>query len=377
MKIYGLFQLEKAFNKSIKRPILRFFEKKMNTFAIHRFRLLTLKKFKYIHVMNNGIHSIATIKFIQKHFNNNDHAFIFPILKDETKPKLVGLPNVFKYSIEDIPLDYVNKIIFHGLFTIPFIQFLYKNPKFLEKSYWFIWGGDLYNAKDTKESSFVKKKFAGILTTFDYDKYKSLFGENKCFDVSYGHDPVELSATRQVKRKSSPVSILINNCADESTIEMLDILKKFKNYNIKIYTILSYITVNQKDPRLNIMKKGYETFGNKFVPILDYMDKPTYIKFLSTIDIYISNQDRQQGNGNASVICSLGGKVFTKSESSVYKKYNSLGIKYFNTYDIQNLSFKQFVSYDDQIKNETMTKIKTRMADSTKVKQWNDFFLSK
>ena len=371
MKIPVLYQLEKLFNKKIKKTLKR----KFDEYIIHHFRMIILRKYKYIHVMNNGIHSVGAIKFIQKYFNNSEHAFIFPILKDETKPKLAGMSRIYKYQLEDIPLKKIKKIVFHGLFTQPFIDFLYKHPKYLEKSYWFIWGGDLYNRVDTKASQYVKKNMKGILTSFDYDIYQDKYGDKKCYDVTYPHDITESMIKPKSRSKKSLINIMINNSADETTLEMFDILAKFKNKNIRIYTILSYISENQKDPRLKIMKKGYETFGQKFIPIIDFMDKIEYANFLSTVDIYISNQNRQQGNGNASFICSLGGKVFTKSDTSVYKKYNSLGIRYFDTYDIPKLSFNEFIMYPDEVKKQTIEKLKYRMLDSTKVKQWKEFFL--
>ena len=40
----------------------------------------TIKKYKYIHIMNNGLHSVTILEFIQKHFDNKEHCFIFPLL---------------------------------------------------------------------------------------------------------------------------------------------------------------------------------------------------------------------------------------------------------------------------------------------------------
>lgn len=176
------------------------------------------------------------------------------------------------------------------------------------------------------------------------------------------------------KVKKDVIDILVNNSGDETTLEMLDILAKFKNENINIRTILSYKSANQSDVRLEIMDKGYTIFGNKFKPEIHFMSRENYANFLANIDIYISNQNRQQGNGNATFICSLGGKIFTKSDTSVYKKYNSIGIKYFDTYSIPSLSFQDFVHYDHRTKLDTIEKLTLRMDDENKKCQWRDFF---
>lgn len=332
-----------------------------------------LSKYKYVHVMTSGLHSITILRFINKYFSKDEHCFIFPYYPDKIKEQVDGLENVFPVSLSYLPLETCDKIIFHNLLSQVMINFLYRNPKYLKKSYWFIWGGDLYFAPRTKEHVFVKSNMQGVLTSFDYDEYEKQFGKKKCWDVTYPNN-MEESMADETPRKGKEINIMINNCADETTLEMMNILSRFRKQNIRIYTVLSYVANNQQDCRLKIMKKGYELFGEKFHPIIDFMDFKEYAKFLSKIDIYVSNQDRAQGNGNASFICSLGGKVFTKPDSGVYKKYNSLGIKYFDTNTIPHLSFRDFVSYDNSVKKQTMKLLQERVKDSTKIQQWKNFF---
>ncbi len=361
----------------MKIPVLHTWERKIrHHFKQKKTRREAIQKigqYKYVHVMNNGIHSMTIIRFINKYFDNNEHCFIFPILKEETKPKIKGIKNVFPYNLTYISADKVQKVIFHGLFTTPPIQYLYKHRDLLAKSYWYIWGGDFYNVKDTAESSFVRKNFAGILTAFDYPAYKKKYGANKWFDVSYPHDDA-IHRFHPCQKSGDVTRILINNCADETTLSMMESLARFAEENIEIYTILSYISANQRDVRLEIMKRGYETFGKKFKPLISFIPTDKYFEFLTSVDIYISNQNRQQGNGNATIVCSSGGKVFTKSDTGVYTRYNELGIRYFDTYSIPNLSFQELISYAPDVREQTIHRLKERMKDSTKVEQWKRFF---
>ena len=322
--------------------------------------------------MNNGIHSRSILDFINRNFDNNEHCFMMPFVKDGNSD-LLDIPNVYKYPLCCIPLKKAEKIIFHGLFTEAFIDYLYEYPEFLDKSYWFIWGGDLYK-DDDKKSAYVKRNIKGILTAFDYEVYKSKFGEKTCFDVTYPSRLPDEDAINSVKKEKT-VSILVNNSADETTLEMLDILSKFRDEDIRIYTILSYISAGHADVRLEIMRKGYELFGNKFCPLIDLMPREEYTEFQNNIDIYISNQNRQQGNGNASYLLALGKKVYVKSDTSVYKRYQKEGITYFDTYTIAQLSFEEFISYDEKVKQKSIDVMFRRAAEETKVKQWQDFFL--
>lgn len=345
-------------------------QKVRNEYAKNK-QLRELRTYKYAHIMNNGIHTVCIIKFINKYFNPSEHAFIFPILKEETKRKIEIFNNIYNVDLSFVPFENFDKVVVHGLFNPLVTGFFYKKPKCLNNTYWFIWGGDLY-CTDSKESKFVKKNFAGILTSFDYEIYKDKFGEKTCFDVTYPHEMSKEDL--DLLEKQDCTNILVNNSADETTLEMLDILSKFKDQNINVYTILAYKSSNQSDVRLEIMKKGYEIFGLKFKPMINFLPKEEYARFLSNIDIYISNQNRQQGNGNATFICSIGGKIFTKSDTTVYKKYNSLGIKYFDTYTIPHLTFQEFVEYNENVKKETILKLTLRMSDEQKKNQWNSFF---
>lgn len=104
------------------------------------------------------------------------------------------------------------------------------------------------------------------------------------------------------------------------------------------------------------------------------MPREEYTEFQNNIDIYISNQNRQQGNGNASYLLALGKKVYVKSDTSVYKHYQKEGITYFDTYTIAQLSFEEFISYDEKVKQKSIDVMFRRSAEETKVKQWQDFF---
>lgn len=330
------------------------------------------KNYKYVHILPaSGIHTKTIIDFLNKYFSHEEHAFVLRWYNEKIKDIYI-YDNVFVITdLTKVPLEICDKIILHSLLDQNTVNFLYQNKKYLSKSYWFIWGGDLYNAPDNHENTYVKSHVAGVLTAFDYNEYKKRFGEKKCYDVTYPHATV--NPIKKAKRKDNTINILVNNCADITTLEMFKVLSKFKDKNIAVYTVLSYVAANQKDRRLEIMYNGYETFGNKFHPLIDYMSSKDYTKFLSTIDIYISNQDRSQGNGNATFILANGGKVFTK-KTGVYKKYNSVGIKYFDTDKIKKMLFDEFIGYNEKDKINSIKVLKHRMLDSTKVKQWGDFF---
>ena len=91
---------------------------------------------------------------------------------------------------------------------------------------------------------------------------------------------------------------------------------------------------------MQVMKVGYEIFGDKFKPIIDYMNEQDYYKFLSTIDIGIFNHNRQQGMGNIITLLGMGKKVYMNPEVTTYEMFIDKNIKVnsFKLFDLKLLT---------------------------------------
>lgn len=156
-----------------------------------------------------------------------------------------------------------------------------------------------------------------------------------CYDVFI--DSVTELPERSIKKE---LIILLGN-SDTPTnnhLEAFDLLKKFKDDNIKIYCPLSY---HKKEYAYFIAKKGEEFFGDKFIPILDFLPVEKYYEMINDVDICFMNHNRTQAAGNILVLIKTGAKIFINSKSTIYKLCKNLGIKVYATDDILNLSFEE------------------------------------
>mgnify|MGYP000059736785 FL=1 len=171
------------------------------------------------------------------------------------------------------------------------------------------------------------------------------------------------------KQKKGYVQIQINNSCDKSTLEVLDYLKKYKDENIKIVTILSY---GQMDYKEEIIKKGKKIFDDKFTYIDNYLSPEKYSQHLANNDILILNQNRQQGVGNTMASLYLGIKVFIRSEISVYKSLTNDGIKVFDTNNIPALDYNEFVYYDKREINQNI--VSSFFDENCVARQWEYIF---
>lgn len=341
-----------------------------------------IKKYKYVHVMKNDKFNKPFVDFLNKNFNNDEHMVLcYKACKNKPPTLFPKGKNVYEYvyfkDIKGLLGDNIDKIIFHSLFMPGVIDRLYREPELLKKSYWVIWGGDLYNAPRDEKNDFVRKNFKGYISliTGDEKVAKEKYNSNAFLMKSRYVSFVNKKYLENLKGKNSEnIVVQINNSCDESTLEMLDILSKYKDKNIIIRVVLSYGKMQYKS---EIIKKGKEIFGRKFEYIDKLISLEDYANFLSKNDILILNQNRQQGGDNILLSLFLGVKVYINSNVTTYKYFKEMGCDVYNTKDIKNYTFEEFLYYPKFIKtNNRLQIIKTYGDENLKEqkKMWNNVF---
>lgn len=310
-----------------------------------------IPKYKYIHIMSNNKFIKPFVDFVNTHLNRNEHLFLIArsTIDEIVAPFPIG-ENVFEYTkLNGIILasDNIKKLIFHSLFRETWVDYLYSHKNILKKSYWAIWGGDLYNAPRDEKNDYVRRNFKGYLNDIDREYALNKYGMKDNFFKIFYNFPI--SKTMLNSTKSEPhdsIRIQVNNSCDETTLEVFDMLSKFKDENINITTILSYGKLEHKQ---DIIKKGKEIFNEKFEYVEELMSPFDYANHLAQNDILILNQRRQQGVGNTLASLYLGKKIFIREDVSTNKYLNNEGIKIFNTNDIPNMSFEEFTEYNNSL----------------------------
>lgn len=337
-----------------------------------------ISKYKYVHIMYNDKFNKPFVDFLNKYFDSNEHM----VLCYRSSTDYVARPfpegkNVYEFIKLDglnLRAQNIEKIFFHSLFTKGCVDYLYANKDILEKSYWTIWGGDLYNAKRDEKNDFVRKNFKGYIGKIDerVARQKYDISSDKKFYDAFAIFPITLKMLNSVNRKIKDyVRIQINNSCDYSTLEMLDILSKFRDENIRIVTILSYGKLEYKD---EIIHKGKEIFGDKFEYVQNLMSPKDYANHLAQNDILILNQNRQQGIGNTNVSIYLKNKVFIKKDVSTNKYLNENGVKVYNTEDIIKMSYNEFV--ENNLAESSKENIVKYFDKQYLAQLWNKIFLT-
>ena len=359
IKIYKIINFFQNFRTSCKKlgmKLYRSIKWKINNIKIS----YRIKKdnVKFVHLMFNDKFNKPFVDFLNSNFNSKEHLILCKKVFDQY-PFPLG-ENVIKIDrFKKLNFNKCKKIICHSLFDNELVEYLYNHKKILkEKAYWVIWGGDLYNAPRDEKNDFVRKNLKGYISDTDGDcqiamkKYQS-FPEIIEGGYTFPITAKMLSKTKHITKDF--IQIQINNSSDDTTIEMLEILSRFKNENIRVTTILSY---GKTEFKKQIIQKGKKLFGSKFTYIENYMEPQEYSQHLAQNDILILNQNRQQGLGNSFASLALGAKLFIKSEITTYQHFNSRNIKVFDTNKIKDFTFEEFCSYEDEIKDNNIKKTK-------------------
>jgi hypothetical protein len=206
----------------------------------------------------------------------------------------------------------------------------------------------------------LKNKFIGRIDFFifleynnlffqDYHKIKSLYPSFKAKNLPGFYDQNFDRAVAVIRNKdviSSEINLLLGNSAADTNnhLDAFEILKKVKN--IKVYCVLSY--GGNKSYIEYVIKKGIEIFGERFVPITNFMYREEYMEFINSIDILFMYSNRQQAFGNICSFLSLGKPVFLKNENTIKGYLDAMDIQTYNAQRIHKIDLEKVIEDNNQ-----------------------------
>lgn len=329
-----------------------------------------------VHIVNRDKFTAGYINFMEYYMKDYSHLFI--TLKTDKELDVLDKNNViyigsYKCLIKNaaIKKSFIDayKIIVTGIFGME--KYLVRYPdSILKKTYFQFWGGDFYMYRNHKGpmtqlrkyilKRCIKKIAANImLVDGDCAQISNILKINKKYFVApMPSDPtkkIDYDKYRNMEQADNKKRILIGNSSapENQHIEMLEKLGYLKEENINIICPLSY---GDEIYREEVIKKGKDIFGDKFIPITDYMDIEEYHALLSTCDIGIFNNNRQQALGNIWILLRMGKKLYIRSDNSMWKHFKDLGFKIYDTIDIKEIPLEQLCFYDA---SERMYNLKT------------------
>ncbi|MBH0038955.1 TDP-N-acetylfucosamine:lipid II N-acetylfucosaminyltransferase [Pseudoalteromonas sp. SWN166] len=302
---------------------------------------------KILHVASCDKFIPPYIKFINEHFNRDEHEFLLKNgmaddeLEQSDNVSMAGYTTFskLKYHLNlIIKMHRADKVILHSLIDIKLVQILFCTPWLLKKCHWVIWGADLYAYQigiknfRWKIKELLRRQVignVGYLVTYiegDVALARKWYGAKGKYKECLMYKSNLYKDYNVHETKSTSINIQIGNSADPSNnhIEALEKLLPFKNENICIFVPLSY---GSKEHAQQVITQGKEWFGDKFKPLTKFMVFKDYLVFLGSIDIAIFNHKRQQAMGNTITLLGLGKTVYIRRDTTQWKFFKDKGIK--------------------------------------------------
>lgn len=123
-------------------------------------------------------------------------------------------------------------------------------------------------------------------------------------------------------------NILIGNSATPTNnhLEIFKLLAAQDLAERKLIVPLSYGLPEYRDA---VIEKGRAAFGDRFVPICDYMPLPEYNNLIAQCSVVVMNHRRQQALGNIGAMLHRGAKVFLDEGGPVYSYFKESGAHVF------------------------------------------------
>jgi dTDP-N-acetylfucosamine:lipid II N-acetylfucosaminyltransferase len=126
------------------------------------------------------------------------------------------------------------------------------------------------------------------------------------------------------------VNILVgnSNTPECNHIDVFDQLSLFKEVSNLIYVPLSY--GDDEKYKHAVINHGNKQFGNRFVPMLDFMDRVKYINILQSCSVGVFYHYRQQAMGNIIAMLYMGSRIYLSSRNPAYQYLKKNGILVFD-----------------------------------------------
>ena len=186
----------------------------------------------------------------------------------------------------------------------------------------------------------------------DVELFKKAYPRSRIPEViefQYGYYNVEPSVG--VNRAAGP--ILVNNSAT-ATGNHVEVFRWLHNIGVHSDLIVP-LNYGDSPAYLDFVKEeGKKILGDRFKPILDFMPKDEYFKYISQCTHMVMGHNRQQALGNIIWGLSAGLKLFFWKRSPVYRQYKKMGFEIYSIDDATGDDFMTCLSPESQKHNANL-----------------------
>jgi hypothetical protein len=178
-----------------------------------------------------------------------------------------------------------------------------------------------------------------------------------------------LDFDKRIKLKQK--TILVGNSASESNNHIDCFIKLIKECDKYINKVVCPLGYGDSIYGEKVIEFGRKLFGDRFIPLTEYIDYKKYVMILEEVDEAIFFHDRQQGVYTIIQLLVLGKKVYIKNTVTTFKLLIQQGIHVYNA----NEDFGKNINRHDPVSiKRNISKIKELWSESNLVQLWREIF---
>lgn len=181
---------------------------------------------------------------------------------------------------------------------------------------------------------------------------------------------VDLAAVQPLKpipSEGKPIQILFGNSCDPNG-NQLDAIHYIKHKLRTNYLVNCFLSYGDEEARKWIMEYAERQLGNRFHPILNYMNREAFVHYVQQMDVIMMFHNRQQAEGNIMTALVLGKPVFMKTKNPQYEMLHRMGIK--AVYDVEQMhkiDLREAISNAQEHRIETIDIIARENSDAVRL----------
>ena len=335
--------------------------------------------FQYVHIFpGDSIFITIFYEMIEESFEIEGHLFLLILKKEFGIPELLpfaeksnlkhgniifiddahGYDSFFKDDGLNCNMLFENesfyrilessyRIFLHSAFYSDYIVGMLRkfSSNLFNKMTWVCWGDDIfcYNPESVIVSEVLRRVERAVALKLRLAEIKKNYGivGQPIKRGIYTYLPKGVVFEDKGSYLHDTVNIMVGHGPVESDCSeyALEILGRFSGDNIRIICPLSTGGISMYDnEQKKIIQKGREIFGEKFIPITDFMGLSEYYNFLAfNIDILVNAMTVLQSVTALTFASCLGKKVFLRRDLADTLKENGI-----NSDDIETLREKSY-----------------------------------
>lgn len=200
----------------------------------------------------------------------------------------------------------------------------------------------------TRDEFFKRLNLFLHWSRIDFDwvlKHYTTPAEYRYFFYDCGQKPDEAEQKVMNAPKDTSVTTILLGNSDTTTnnhLEALQALSAYKDQPIKLVIPLNYGNPKYGDL---IESEAIRIFGaDKVMALRTFLNRDDYYKLLAQVDVAVMYHFRTQAAGNVLALLYRGKKIFIHSNSTLYQLLATNGIAVFDSKEIGEMDFKEFIA---------------------------------